>query len=172
MDKTSKNLDDICFPVPQNFSLNVPAHIDSNEKVKRHIFQQTLQTAYKISIPSNFTSSYCREEPHQLVSDEQIETVVSLFQALQPQDALEIALSQQFIVIHIQAMISAKTGLSDRDLKKFELSHQIIETLMKYRNKGSQQIQVNYNHNQGQINHIKVVESGKQLETIEVKNEL
>jgi hypothetical protein len=172
MDDDDKDLRDICFPMPQNFSLNVPAKIDSKESVKRYIFQQTVQTAYQKKIPYNFTSSYNPESPYQLVADDEIENVVTLFQAIGPQDALEMALAQQFIITHIQAVNSANGGMNEKDIKRFELSHQILETLTKYRCKGAQQIQVNYNHNQGQINNIRVMESEKQQETIEVKNEI
>lgn len=158
--KTKKALADVCFPVPKNFALtttSVPATIESNEVVKKSLFQQTIKTAYQIEIPYSFTSSYNRERPYSLVSEEQVETVSSLFQSIQPQDAIEAALAQQFIIVHLQAISSAKSGMSDRDIKKFELSHQILDTLQKYRSKGAQQIQVNYNHNQGQINNINMV---------------
>ena len=158
--KKKKNIEDVCFPVPQNLSLstptNVPATIESNEPVKKHLFQQTLQTAYLISIPYNFTSTYNREKPYQLVTEEQIATVVSLFQALQPQDAIEAALAQQFIIIHLQAIDSAKRGIGEIDIKKLGLTHQILETLQKYRSKGAQQISVQYVH-QGQIVNDQVV---------------
>ena len=168
--KTKKALADVCFPVPHNFALtttSVPATIESNEVVKKSLFQQTIKTAYQISIPSSFTSSWNREKPYQLVSEEQIEMVSSLFQAIQPQDASEAALAQQFIIVLLLAIDSAKSGLSDRDIKKLELSHQILETLQKYRSKGAQQIQVNYNHNQGQINNINMVNQETAPTTIE-----
>lgn len=168
MDEIDKKLEDICFPVPKTFSFNVPAKIDSNEKIKKYIFQQTIQSAYQKKIPYNFTSNYNPETPYQLVSDEEIENVVSLFQAIQPQDALELALAQQFIVTHLQAMNSVNSGMCERDIKKFELTHQILETLMKYRSKGAQQIQVNYNHNQGQIVNVKNFNEDNPCTTIEV----
>ena len=152
--KKKKSLEDVCFPVPQNFSLatttNVPATIDSNETVKKCLFQQTIKIAYQISIPYNFTNSYDLEKPYQLVTEEQIETVSSLFQALQPQDAVEAALVQQFIIVHLQAIESASGGMDEKDIKKFELTHQILKTLREHRNKGAQQISVQYVY-QGQI---------------------
>lgn len=124
-----KKITDICFPVPQNFSLatttDVPATIDSDETVKKHLFQQTLQTAYQIRIPSRFTPSFEPEKPHQLATEEQIETIASLFQALQPQDAIEAALAQQFIIVHLQVIESATGGIDEKDIKKLELTHQI-----------------------------------------------
>lgn len=153
-----KKINDICFPVPQNFSLattNTPATIDSNETVKKHLFQQTLKIAYQISIPYNFTSSYEPEKPYQLATDEQIEMVASLFESIRPQDAVEAALAQQFIIVHLQAIDSATKGLDEEDIKKLELTHKILETLQKYRSKGAQQISVQYNVNQGQVVNIK-----------------
>jgi len=145
-----KKFEDICFPVPKDISVNLPQKVDDNLILKKHLFQQTIQTAYQISIPYGFTSSYELEKPHQLVTEEQIETVVSLFQAIQPQDSIEAALAQQFIIVHLQAIESAKSGLMERDLKKFELTHQILKTLREHRNKGTQQISVQYVHH-GQI---------------------
>jgi hypothetical protein len=151
--KTKRTLKDICFPVPQNFALTTttPATIHSNETVKKSLFQQTIQAAFQITIPYTFTSEYDRERPYQLVSEEQIEMVSNLFQALQPQDAVEAALAQQFIIVHLQAIRKVKDGVDDRDIKKFELTHSILETLQKYRTKGAQLINVQYNVNQGQI---------------------
>lgn len=155
MAKKKKKLDDVCFPVPKDISLAVTQKIDDNITLKNHLFQQTIQTAYQISIPYSFTASYEPEKPYQLTTDEQTETVAKLFQAIQPQDAVEMALAQQFIVVHLQAMNSAKSGISEKDIKKFELTHQILETLTKYRAKGAQQISVQYNVNQGQVVNIK-----------------
>jgi hypothetical protein len=53
----------------------------------------------------------------------------------------------------------------------FEFGHKVLETLTRYRTKGAQLISVNYNHNQGQINNIKIVEGKKQPDTIEVNSE-
>lgn len=170
MGNLTENIMDVCFPVPENLSLNVPDKIDSNMAVKKHIFQQTIQGAYQKQIPYNFTSSYNKEDPYQLVTEKEIATVVSLFQALQPKDALELALAQQFIITHIQAVQSALSGMSESDVKKFELTHKILETLMKYRSKFAQLIQVNYNHNEGQVNDIKIVKEDKSPETIEVNS--
>lgn len=146
-------MEDICFPVPQNFALTTTtlATIESNETVKKSLFQQTIQTAYQIKIPYEFTSSYKREKPHQLTSEDQVETVISLFHSLQPRDAVEAALAQQFIIVHLQSIKSASGGIGEKDIKKFELTHQILETLQKYRTKGAQLINVQYNVNQGQV---------------------
>lgn len=151
--KTKKSLEDICFPVPQNFALTTttPATIHSNETVKKSLFQQTIQTAYQIKIPYGFTNSYNPEKPYCLISEEQVEMVASLFQAIQPKDAIEAALAQQFIIVHLQAIKSASGGVCEKDIKKFELTHQILDTLQKYRTKGAQLINVQYNVNQGQV---------------------
>lgn len=178
--KKKRNLDDTCFPVPQNLSLtapsNAPATIESNEAVKKHLFQQTLQIAYQISIPYNFTSTYNRVKPHQLVTEEQTEMVVSLFQALQPKDAVEAALAQQFIIVHSQAIKSANEGINEADIKRLGLTHQILETLQKYRNKGAQQISVQYVH-QGQIVNdqvvnVKTAQEKEEAETVTISGDV
>jgi len=150
-----KKLEDVCFPVPKGMSLSVSQKVDENVTLKNHLFQQTIQTAYQIKIPYSFTTSYEPERPYQLTTEEQTETVANLFQAIQPKDAVELALAQQFIVVHLQAIDSAMSGISEKDIKKFELTHQILETLTKYRTRGAQLINVQYNLNQGQIVNIK-----------------
>lgn len=155
-----KKLEEVCFPIPEDASLSVQQSVDENACLKGHIFQQTVQTAYQISIPYSFTSEYSRERPYKLTTEEQTETVLSLFRALQPKDAVELALAQQFIVTHIQAINSVKNGIGEKDIKKFELTHQILETLTKYRTRGAQLINVQYNLNQGQIVNIKGAQRG------------
>jgi hypothetical protein len=169
MTKKKKTIEDVCLPVPQNLSLSRPSSVESNDPLKKHLFRQTLQTAYRVEIPYRFTTSYNPEKPHALVTEEQIEMVAALFQALQPQDAVEAALAQQFIIVHIQAIEAAHGGIGEIGIKKFELSHQILETLTKYRTKGAQFINVQYNHNQGQINNIKIVKEEKEPTTVEIK---
>jgi hypothetical protein len=161
-----RKIEDVCFPVPKKFSM-CPQQQESNEKLEVHIFRQTIQVAFGIRIPYSFTSKYNPEPSYQLVSDEQTQEVLSLFQAFQPKDAIERALAQQFIVAHIQAMQSPHDGhLNEIAIKKIELTHQVLETLNKYRTKGAQLISVQYNHNQGQINNVNInkVDENKTIE--------
>jgi hypothetical protein len=90
---------------------------------------------------------------------------------LQPADVIEAALASQFAISYIQGLKHA-IDHSQKMLELFSFGHQVLDTLQKFRSKGAQQIQVNYNHNQGQINNIRVVESENSQEPIEVKNEL
>lgn len=87
--------------------------------------------------------------------------------------SIEAALASQFAITYIRGL---DTSIDDHRmslaLEIFEFSHQVLEALTKYRTKGAQLINVQYNHNQGQINNIKVVESETRKELIEVKNEL
>lgn len=163
-----KKVEEICFPVPQTFMKTPAAPAPMNPNVKANIYRQTVQAAFQISIPYNFTSSYNPEKPHQIASEDQLAMVASFFEALNPQDAIEMALAQQFIIVHIHAINSAKDGLGERDLKIFELSHQVIETFQKYKSKGAQLIQVQYNHNQGQINNVTINENKNKHETIDI----
>lgn len=169
MARKKRTVEDICLPVPQNISFSRPSSVESNENLKKYLFRQTLQTAYRAEVPYTFTSSYNPEKPYPLVTEEQVATVLSFFQALQPQDAIEVALFQQFIIVHIQAIEAAVSRIGESHIKKFELSHQILETLTRYRTKGAQLINVQYNHNQGQINNIKVIKEEAEPPTVEVK---
>jgi hypothetical protein len=89
------------LPVPQNISFSRPPSDESNEDLKKYIFRQTLQFAYRAEVPYTFTSAYNPEKPYPLATEEQVATVLSFFQALQPQEAVEVALVQQFIIVHI-----------------------------------------------------------------------
>lgn len=164
-----RKMEEICFPVPKNFLMPAaPAQV--SPRVKADIFRKTVQGAFQISIPSRFTTSYQPEKPHQIASDDQLAMIASLFEALNPENAVEMALAQQFIVVHMQAISSATTssGLGSFDLKMLELSHQIIETFLKLKTKGAQIIQVQYNHNQAQYNNVTINKNSNKNETIDV----
>lgn len=50
----------------------------------------------------------------------------------------------------------------------FEFGHKVLEALTKYRTKGAQLINVQYNHNQGMINNFNVNKKENQEPIIEV----
>lgn len=162
-----KKVETVCFPVPKNFMKTPAAPAPISQKVKEDIFRQTVQAAFRISVPYNFTSDYNPEKPHKIASEDQLALVAALFEGINPQDAVEMALAQQFIIIHIQAL-SEWRNIGDSEIKMIELTHQILECLQKYKTKGAQLIQVQYNHNQGQINNININENKNKHETIDV----
>jgi hypothetical protein len=87
---------------------------------------------------------------------------------LQPADAIEAALASQFAISYIRGVDASAYDPMDKALRWFEFSHQVLDTLTKFRTKGAQLINVQYNHNQGQINHIKIVDAESKQDTIEV----
>ena len=134
----------------------------------------TVQGAYKKKPPSAHEIKYKRDEMPYVTEDE-VQFVVHLIESLQPADAIEAAIASQFVITYIRGLKQSQSDF-DKDLKTtlqmFEFGHQTLETLQRYRTKGAQLINVHYNHNQGQINNIKVVELKNKQEPIEMKNEL
>lgn len=82
-----------------------------------------------------------------------IDSVIALIRGVNPQDTVEMILASQFVATHFQAM-NKLAGDRETDISHgmmlMRLSHQALETLQKYRQKGSN-INVNYFvHNEGQ----------------------
>jgi hypothetical protein len=74
-----------------------------------------------------------------------LSTDCSLYWSLQPTDAIEVALASQFVISYIRGLEESNGEYSKMTtmLELFEFSHQVLETLQKYRSKGAQQISVN-----------------------------
>ncbi len=87
------------------------------------------------------------------VDDIAIDSVISLVKGVNPQDAVEMILASQFVATHFLALAKlSSTNSTDTShgMMLMRLSHQALETLQKYRSKGSN-INVNYFvHNEGQ----------------------
>lgn len=87
------------------------------------------------------------------VDDVEIDSVISLIKGINPQDTVEMILASQFVATHFQALAKlSSTNSTDTShgMMLMRLSHQAIETLQKYRSKGSN-INMNYFvHNEGQ----------------------
>lgn len=167
-----KSREDLAFPVAVVPRLGLQIRPQENPDVIRKIIQGAIKGAYELKTPSE-PSSYDREygkKQKPIVTEEQIQFVTHLIESLQPADAIEAALASQFAITYIRGLAAASENYStlEQTLPWFEFGHQVIETLTKYRTKGAQLINVQYNHNQGQINNIKVIESKQQKETIEV----
>lgn len=165
-----KTLEDRYFPVATIPRLNQPAKPAENPTVIKKIIQGAIQGAYQRKIPSDYDLKY-GNVPKEIVSKEEIELVINLIESLQPIDAIEVALASQFAVTYIRGLEKSKGGYPidlTSTLQLFEFGHQVLEALQKYRTKGAQLIQVQYNHNQGQINNFKVVEKDNPQPIIEV----
>jgi len=171
----NKSREDLAFPVDVIPKIGAPAKPQENPNVIKSIIQGAIQGAYQLktpSEPSKYSSDYGKKQKS-LVTEEQIQLVTHLVESLQPTDAIEAALASQFAISYIRGLKASQEGHNaNSSLDLFRFGHEVLEAMTKYRAKGAQQIQVNYNHNQGQINNIKVVESTNQQEPIEVKNEL
>jgi hypothetical protein len=165
-----KNLEDIYYPVPQNFSLVKDSKPPENKEVIKRIIQSAVRLAYGLNPPNLYDyHGYLVKKPKAVASNDQMEMVIHLIESLQPADAIEAALASQFAITYIRAMEAmSDCGSPKLHLDLFEFGHEVLEALQKYRSKGAQQISVQYNHNQGQINNIKIIESETKEPTIEV----
>ena len=172
----NKSREDLAFPVAAIPSLTQPAKPPDNPKVMKKIIQSSIKGAYELRTPSEpgpYSADYGKKQKP-LISDDEIQLVTHLIESLQPADAIEAALASQFAIVYIRGLKQSSSAYNKIHdvIDMFAFTHQVLEALQKFRSKGAQQIQVNYNHNQGQINNIRVVESENQPETIEVKDEL
>ncbi len=167
-----KNLEDIYYPVPASFALEKPDKPKVNNDVIKQIIRGAVKGAFELKNPREYDYQGNKIKPAAVATQEQMETVIHLIESLQPADAIEAALASQFAITYIRGLEESSKDYSNDSsmLELFSFGHQVLETLTKYRTKGAQLISVNYNHNQGQINNIKIVENGKQSESIEVSN--
>ncbi len=147
-----KTRENTYFPVPSDLSLSKSSPIEESPGIKKQIVQQAIKSAYMLETPTEpgpWSPDY-GTKPEALVSTDQVELITSLMQSLQPHDAIEAALSTQFVATYIQGMKSLQKGYTKQGMPLLEFGHKVLDTLQKYRSKGAQQIQVNYNVNQGQ----------------------
>lgn len=154
--KTQSN-NDIYYPLPSNFSLSVPTiAIDETKNVQKQIVHQALRSAFCVQEPSEFNFGFANSQTKgPLLTEDQIELVTSLMQSLQPTDAVEASLAAQFAATYIHGMKDLGNNNKKTSLAMLEFGHRALDTLLKYRNKGSQQISVQYNINHGQVVNIK-----------------
>lgn len=168
-----KKLEDIYYPVPQSHTLMCKEKVPLNHEVIKRIVQGAVKGAYKLKDPNKYDYHGYAVKPKAVATPEQIDMVVHLIESLQPADAIEAALASQFAITYIRGIEESSKEYSSNSsmMELFEFGHKVLETLTKYRTKGAQLISVNYNHNQGQINNIKIVDGEKQHDTIEVNSE-
>ncbi|NDD58690.1 MAG: hypothetical protein EBZ47_05470 [Chlamydiae bacterium] len=166
-----RNPEDIYYPVPASFTLEKPDKPKVNNTVIKQIIRGAVKGAFELKNPREYDYQGNAVKPSAVATQEQMEIVIHLIESLQPADTIEAALASQFAITYIRGLEeSSKDYSNDSMLELFSFGHQVLETLTKYRTKGAQLISVNYNHNQGQINNIKIVDNEKQSETIEVNN--
>ncbi|ADI37385.1 putative uncharacterized protein [Waddlia chondrophila 2032/99] len=138
MTKTTKNV-----PIPKQVSLLAEAIQCADPEAARSLVKK----AFDVMNCNDDLLSGRRIDPIA------IDSVIALIRGVNPQDTVEMILASQFVATHFQAM---NKMASDRDtdtshgMMLMRLSHQALETLQKYRQKGSN-INVNYwVHNEGQ----------------------
>lgn len=169
MDK-KKKLEDIYYPVPQNFCIMQQDKPPVNRDVIKNIIQGAVKGAYRLQDPKQWDYHGNPIKAKAVATQEQIDMVVHLIEAMQPVDAIEAALACQFAITYIRGMQEAageEYSSNSTLMKLFAFGHEVLEAFQKYRNKGAQQISVQYNLNQGQVVNIKTVNKEDQPVTFE-----
>ena len=144
---------DIRLPIPVDASLsNPPTTLEP--KLEKQILQLALKASYEISdYNAEYDSGFSK--PYQLFSDDRINMVTSLMQSLQPTNSVEAALAIQFAATYIQGAKYLQHGHVKLAMPLLAFSQTTLDSLNRYRNKGMQQINVQYNVNKGQVVNIK-----------------
>lgn len=145
---------DIRLPIPSNFSLSSQPPQPLEPKLQKRLLREALKAAYEQNDHAATMIPFTGQI-EQLIEDDKIEIVSSLLQSLQPTNSVEAALAIQFIVTHIQGLNSLKAGNARWGMPLLAFSQTALDSLHRYRNKGMQQINVQYNVNQGQVVNIK-----------------
>lgn len=170
MSRKKKLREDLLFPIPKDISLNQHKSQEDESQFTRQIVRQAIQAAYRKETPTPpgpWHPDYGKKTKP-LVSQEDVLNVTSLLQALQPANAIEGVLAAQFVACHINGMREFTKCSVKWALNLFEHSHRALDALQKYRNKGQQQINVQYNVNQGQVVNIKQGKEGSKSEIIDI----
>jgi hypothetical protein len=153
--QVQKNVFDISLPIPKGFSLSNPQPTQPmGPDLQKQIVRQAIKAAYHISDwaakqDDVFTPA------KQLASNDEINMVTALMQSLQPTNAVEAALAIQFTSTYIQGIKELQGGNTRFAMPLLTFSQTTLESIYRYRNKGMQQINVQYNVNQGQVVNIK-----------------
>lgn len=148
--RKQKNPQEIFFPVPKDVRVGVEKPPISRAVIES-IIRKSLVGAFRLREPYQYEVE--REGFKQVATQEQIDMVVHLIESLQPTDAIEAALASQFVITYVRALEGSTkdTNSSDHMMKMFEFGHRVLDTMQRYKNKGAQQISVQYNVNQGQV---------------------
>ena len=153
MAKKKQTREELAFPVAMIPKLGQQSKPIENPEVIKLIIRGAIQGAYQLktpSEPSSYSSDYGKKQKP-LVSEEQIQFVTHLIEGLEPKSVIEAALASQFAITYIRGLEKAQGGYAtdtDSTIRLFEFSHQVLEALTKYRTKGAQLINVQYNQYQ------------------------
>jgi hypothetical protein len=151
-----KNPIDKRIPLPANFLIrNTTEMFDSNSLLQKQMLHLAIKATYSIKDYDAEREFSQFSVERQLVPDDKINMVTSLMQSLQPTNAIDAALASQFIAAYINGMKELQNGHTKSAMSLLAFSQQTLDSLNRYRNKGMQQINVQYNVNQGQVVNIK-----------------
>lgn len=167
-----KTREERAFPVATVPKLGTVTRPKENPKVIEAIIRGAVMGAFNLTTPSEpgyYSSDYGKPQKA-LVTQEQIEYVTSLIESLQPQDAIEACLAAQFVIAQIRGMAQTNESYSspEKFCETFRFTHEVLDTITKYRTKGAQLINVNYSHNQMQQNNYNFSKETKNDKTIEM----
>ena len=149
-----KRLDDIYYPVPLN-CISKTEKQPMNKEVIRQIIQGAIKGAYRLKNPNKWDYHGNPVKAKAVATQEQVTMVMHLIESLEPTNAIEAALASQFAITYVRGMAESSGDYATKSmLELFNFSHQVLDAYQKFRTKGAQLINVQYNHNQGQINNI------------------
>lgn len=152
---------DVRLPIPQDLRLSSQSTtqvLDTN--IQRQVLRQALKAAYSIS---DYTAEDHSEftPPKQLVSDDKIEMITAIMQSLQPTNAVEAALAVQFTSTYTQGIKFLQSEQTRLAMPLLAFSQTTLDSLHRYRNKGMQQINVQYNVNHGKVVNIRNLKASR-----------
>lgn len=80
------------------------------------------------------------------IYEEDIRDMLEMIRGCQPKDLIEALLASQFAALHCQGMavMGDPNGNKSHAMMMLRLSHSCLETLQRHRNKGGQNVNVNY----------------------------
>ncbi|NGX44097.1 MAG: hypothetical protein K1060chlam3_00259 [Candidatus Anoxychlamydiales bacterium] len=166
-----QKLEDIYYPVPSDLSLSGIEKKPLDKNLVKGIIQSTVKGAYKLQDTPSYDYNGNSLKPTAVATQEQMDMVINLVEALEPKDAIEVALASQFAIVYVRGLQKSFDEYSNGDsmIKYFEFGHKVLEAFQKYRNKGAQQISVQYNVNKGQVFNVKnMKKAAKPIEEKEI----
>ena len=104
MRKKRRNLEEIYYPVPENFTIEGTCKLVPNNTVIKQIIKWAVKGAYKLKNLREYDYQGYAIKPKAVASQEQMDMVIHLIESLQPADAIEAALASQFAITYIRGL--------------------------------------------------------------------
>lgn len=159
--KNKQSRDELAFPIATVPHVGRSLEVVENQALIKQIIRGAIQCAYQLKTPSEphcYSSEYGKKQKP-LVTNEQVQLITSLIESLCPSNVIECALAAQFAIAHIRGLYAGLNSNINTTIEVFRFSHDVLEAFQRFRTKGAQSINVNYNHNSGQIFNIKSAEN-------------